>query len=34
VASGVYVYHVETPNLGEKTGKLAVFTPNERLDTY
>jgi hypothetical protein len=34
VASGVYVYHVATPNLGEKTGKLAVFSPNERLDTY
>jgi hypothetical protein len=34
VASGVYVYHVEAPKLGEKTGKLAVFTPNERLDTY
>jgi hypothetical protein len=34
VASGVYVYHVEVPGVGEKIGKLAVFTPNERLDTY
>ncbi len=34
VASGIYVYHVEAPELGTKIGKLAVFTPNERLDTY
>ena len=34
VASGVYVYHVEAPGIGEKIGKMAVFTPNERLDTY
>jgi hypothetical protein len=34
VASGIYVYHVEVPKLGEKIGKLAVFAPNERLDTY
>ncbi|MDD5765401.1 MAG: hypothetical protein PHW79_03990 [Candidatus Marinimicrobia bacterium] len=34
VASGVYVYHVDVPKVGEKVGKIAVFTPNERLDTY
>ena len=34
VASGVYVYHVDVPSVGEKVGKIAVFTPNERLDTY
>lgn len=34
VASGVYVYHVEIPGMGEKIGKLAIFAPNERLDTY
>jgi len=34
VASSVYIYHVEVPGVGEKVGKLAVFTPNERLDTY
>ncbi len=34
VASGIYVYHVDIPDMGEKIGKIAVFTPNERLDTY
>ncbi|MFZ0391312.1 MAG: hypothetical protein WAN36_12715 [Calditrichia bacterium] len=34
VASGIYVYQVEVPGVGEKIGKLAIFTPNERLDTY
>ncbi len=34
VNSGIYVYHVEVPKVGEKIGKIAVFTPNERLDTY
>lgn len=34
VNSGIYVYHVEIPKVGEKIGKIAVFTPNERLDTY
>jgi hypothetical protein len=33
VASGIYVYHVESPE-GKKVGKLAIFAPNERLDTY
>lgn len=34
VASGIYIYHVDVPGIGNKVGKLAVFTPNERLDTY
>jgi hypothetical protein len=34
VASGIYVYHVDVPQVGQKVGKLAVFTPNERLDAY
>jgi hypothetical protein len=34
IASSVYVYHVDVPGVGEKIGKVAIFTPNERLDTY
>lgn len=34
VASSIYIYHVEVPGVGNKVGKIAVFTPNERLDTY
>jgi len=33
IASGVYVYVVDTDN-GQKVGKLAVFTPNERVDIW
>lgn len=34
VASSIYIYHVDIPGVGTKIGKIAVFTPNERLDTY
>ncbi len=34
VASGIYIFHVDAPGIGEKVGKIAIFTPNERLDTY
>ncbi len=34
VASGIYIYHIEIPNVGEKTGKMAIFMPQERLDTF
>jgi hypothetical protein len=34
VASGIYVFHVKADGIGEKTGKIALFTPSERLDTY
>ena len=34
VASGIYIYHIEVPDVGEKIGKLAVFISEERLDTF
>jgi len=34
IASGIYIYHVDVAGIGEKVGKMAVFAPNERLDTY
>jgi hypothetical protein len=34
VASGIYVFHIEASGIGEKVGKMAIFSPNERLDTY
>ena len=34
VASGIYIYHVDAKGIGEKVGKLAIFAPDERLDTY
>ena len=34
VASGLYIYHIDVPGVGEKIGKLAVFLPQERLDSF
>jgi hypothetical protein len=34
VASGIYVFYIEAPGIGEKIGKMAIFMPKERLDTY
>jgi hypothetical protein len=34
VASGLYIYYIEIPGIGEKIGKLFVFMPEERLDTF
>ncbi len=34
IASGIYIYHIEVPGIGEKVGKLAVFMQQERLDTF
>ncbi len=34
VASSIYIYIVEVPGVGEKVGKMAIFTPNERVDVY
>ena len=34
VASGIYVYHVEVPNVGSTVGKLIVFMEKERLQNY
>jgi len=28
VASGIYVFYVKAAGIGEKTGKIALFTPN------
>ena len=25
IASGVYIYYIEVPGIGKKTGKLAIF---------
>jgi hypothetical protein len=30
VGSGVYIYHVEAPGIGEKTGKMVIYSPDER----
>jgi hypothetical protein len=34
VASGIYLFHVDAPNIGTKTGKVAIFMEKERLNTY
>ena len=34
VASGIYAYHIDAPNIGTKTGKLAVFMEKERLNSF
>ncbi|MBI3871909.1 MAG: hypothetical protein HY304_02395 [candidate division Zixibacteria bacterium] len=34
VASGLYIYYIEADGIGTKTGKLAVFTEVEQLNTY
>jgi hypothetical protein len=34
VGSGVYVFHVDAPGVGNKVGKVAVFVEKERLNNY
>ncbi len=34
VGSGIYVFHVEAPGIGNKIGKVAVFVEKERLNNY
>ena len=34
VGSGVYVYHVDAPGVGNTFGRIAVFMEKERLTTY
>jgi hypothetical protein len=34
VASGMYIALVDAPGIGTKILKLAIFTPEERIDTY
>jgi len=34
IASGVYIAFIDAPGIGTKTIKLAIFTPEERLDSF
>jgi hypothetical protein len=34
VASGIYIVHVELPEIGRRVLKVAVFQPEERLDVF
>ena len=34
IASGMYIALVDAPGIGTKTLKLAIFTPEERLQTF
>lgn len=34
VASGMYIVHIDVKGVGERVLKLAVFSPEERLDVY
>jgi len=34
VASGMYICHIELPNIGERILKLAVIQPGERIDVF
>ena len=34
VGSGIYVFHVDAPGIGNKIGKVAVFVEKERLNNY
>jgi len=34
VASGMYIAHIEVPDVGARFLKLAIFQPEERLDVY
>jgi len=34
VGSGIYIYHVDAPGVGNKIGKVAVFVEKERLNNY
>ncbi|NQV42061.1 MAG: hypothetical protein HQ506_06870 [Candidatus Marinimicrobia bacterium] len=34
VASGMYIVHIEVPDVGDRFLKLAIFQPEERLDVY
>jgi hypothetical protein len=34
IASGIYISYIDAPGIGSKIIKIAVFTPQERLDAY
>ena len=34
VASGMYIIFIDAGSIGVKTLKVAIFTPEERIDTF
>jgi len=34
VSSGMYIVHIDVPDVGSTFLKLAIFQPEERLDVY
>jgi hypothetical protein len=34
IASGMYIALVDAPGIGTKVLKMAIFTPEERIDTF
>jgi len=34
IASGIYIAFIDAPGIGTKTIKLAIFTPQERIDSF
>ena len=34
VASGIFIYHIEAPGIGEKIGKMVIFNSTYRPDTW
>ena len=34
VGSGIYIYHVDAPGIGQKIGKVAILMEKERLNNY
>ncbi|MEO8514682.1 MAG: T9SS type A sorting domain-containing protein [Ignavibacteria bacterium] len=34
IASGIYIAYIDAPGIGTKTIKLAIFTPEERIDSF
>lgn len=34
IASGIYIAFIDAPGIGTKTIKLAIFTPEERIDSF
>jgi len=33
-ASGIYIYYIEAEGIGETYGKMAIFSEQERLNTF
>ena len=34
VGSGVYIFHIEVPGVGEQIGRLVIFMEKERLNSF